>query len=71
MRKKFRQAFKGSQTLVEFCKDRVESKSFTEIQAYNNYLAGVYYQSMNLWDKALNNFISSRKIYDQLIKVSD
>lgn len=47
MRKKFKQAYKGSQNLVNFAQGRVDAKSQSEIEAYSKYLGGIYHQSMN------------------------
>ena len=42
-----------------------------EAEAYAEYLEGVYNFEIEEWEAAFTNFMRSRKIYDEISKVSD
>lgn len=71
IRRRFLKSLKWATLLKDICKKHTEEKSALEAEAYAEYLEGVYNFEIEEWEAAYTNFMRSRKIYDEISKVSD
>lgn len=69
--KKSLKAYTLAKKLLEICQQRTSESTAQECQAYTSFLGGFYNHEKERWNEALQNYIQSRKIYSELVKVSD
>ncbi|KRX05044.1 hypothetical protein PPERSA_06678 [Pseudocohnilembus persalinus] len=69
--KKILKAYKRAQKLDKICQERAEKNTAKEAAAYEYYLGGFYNHEKERWGEALNLYVKSRSIYQELMKHSD
>jgi len=71
IRSRFSRALKWAKLLKQICQKHTEEKTALEAEAYSEYIEGVYNFESEGWEQAYSCFMRSRKIYEELSKVSD
>jgi len=71
IRGRFLRALKWAKLLKSICKKHTEEKTALEADAYSEYIEGAYRFEIEEWEASYNSFMRSRKIYQELSKVSD
>lgn len=69
--RKFTKAVAHIAKLAELCKNKVDSKSLLEIEAYHNWMQGNQMLEKEQWQEAMDVFVRARKIYEEMGKIGD
>jgi len=71
IKKKLHRALQWAKILQKGCVRHTENKCALDAEAYAEYMAGCYHFEIDSWEMSLDCFVKSRKIYSELIKISD
>jgi signal recognition particle subunit SRP68 len=71
IKRRFSRALKWAKLLKQICQKHTEEKTALEAEAYAEYIEGVFNFENEGWEQAYSGFMRSRKIYEELSKVSD